>query len=971
MVEGTEFAVALTCSSTVVSVFEGRVSAAAAVEGSPPLSIGPGEEAVLGPGRPSGLAVMARPVDAVRWALYYPPLGTSAGATGSDLECLPALAPESQAACLPARAGSRLAVGRVDETTADIAAARALQPASGEPDALLSIISLTQGERSRALELAQHAVSSDPASARSWLALSYAQQGNFQLNEALESTRRALAQDPGSAVAGAREAELLLSLGYRLEAERAGRAAVQRSGADGRASAVLGFIQLAGGNAADAGATFASAREREPADPLPHLGAGLALIRQGRLSHGRQELEIAVLLDPSSSLLRSYLGKAYYEENETGRDALASTEFELAREKDPLDPTPWLYAAILLQSTNRAPDAYAALLQSLARNDYRAVYRSRLGLDEDRAARAVNLVSIYDSLGFGQAARREASAALASDPSNGAAHRLLGDAYAGQPRSQIASESELLQSQLLRPLSADAVAPLRPLGRYVNTQNKLGEQPLPPGLGLGRAGLNEYTALFERDQAGVFLDSLVGGNSTLLAQASVAALKDRVALAAAQGHFESQDARSGQRVRQNVYTGFAQVSPGSDTRLQLGITQWGSDRDTIVDSFDPLAASPVQSTDEGTRGRLGLYQALSPSAELLATVARQSLTSEILYAGSPVEKDQTQSTVSEAQLRLRLAGANLLLGGSWVNTGSQTNAGGTPIGMSSASAYAYGQTGLWTGRLDLTLGVTAETSQVAAVRDNRLDPKLGLVWHATPETSLRLASTRSVARPTFGDQTLEPTQVAGFGQFFEDHQNGVVSKQLGMGLEHRLSRTSVLGLEFTQRNVRLPFYIPDRVDVEWREQSARAWSYLAIPRGTLGWLPRNWSAALTGELEYEKLARDLTYTGPESILTLESCIASFGGTLFLPQGLRARARLSLVNQTGVLASLFTGIPVPVESRFWAADLALSYELPRRHGRITLAGQNLLHGATAFVEGDPSMPHLATGRLITLRLTLDL
>ena len=39
------------------------------------------------------------------------------------------------------------------------------------------------------------------------------------------------------------------------------------------------------------------------------------MIREGDLDAGRGELDIAVSLDPDNSLLRSYLGKAYYEEN--------------------------------------------------------------------------------------------------------------------------------------------------------------------------------------------------------------------------------------------------------------------------------------------------------------------------------------------------------------------------------------------------------------------------------------------------------------------------------------------------------------------------------------------------------------------------------------------------------------------------------------------------------------------------------
>ena len=77
------------------------------------------------------------------------------------------------------------------------------------------------------------------------------------------------------------------------------------------------------------------------------------MIRDGELLAGREQIEIAVALDPSNSLLRSYVGKAYYEENSKRRDELATTQFDLARQLDPNDPTPAFYDAILLYSQTR------------------------------------------------------------------------------------------------------------------------------------------------------------------------------------------------------------------------------------------------------------------------------------------------------------------------------------------------------------------------------------------------------------------------------------------------------------------------------------------------------------------------------------------------------------------------------------------------------------------------------------------
>ncbi len=93
---------------------------------------------------------------------------------------------------------------------------------------------------------------------------------------------------------------------------------------------------------------------------------GLAKIRDGDLDEGTREIETAASLDPNNSLVRSYLGKAYFEEK---RGSLAETELEQAKLLDPEDPTPWFYDAIQKQTTNRPVEALHDLEHAIARND--------------------------------------------------------------------------------------------------------------------------------------------------------------------------------------------------------------------------------------------------------------------------------------------------------------------------------------------------------------------------------------------------------------------------------------------------------------------------------------------------------------------------------------------------------------------------------------------------------------------------
>src|SRR5258706_15144633 len=114
-------------------------------------------------------------------------------------------------------------------------------------------------------------------------------------------------------------------------------------------------------------------------------------------------------MEPQRSLLRSYLGKAFANNGDIRR---ADKELRLAKELDPADPTPWLYSALLLRQQLRFNQAVDALEESVALNDNRRVYRSRMLLDQDLAVRSANLASIYQDAGMNEVSVREAARAV-------------------------------------------------------------------------------------------------------------------------------------------------------------------------------------------------------------------------------------------------------------------------------------------------------------------------------------------------------------------------------------------------------------------------------------------------------------------------------------------------------------------------------------------------------------------------------
>ena len=261
-VEGTEFTVEVLPDRARAAVLEGRVRF-----GNPQgaVSLRPGEVAVAVAGRAPEIELRLRPRDAVRWALYYPPLGAArlppgapaslreaarlaaAGERAEALERLESVPPSAReaAAYYTLKAELLLAQGRAEEARS--AVDEALRRRPGDPDALAlsSILALARDNKGQALADARRAVELAPGNARARLALSYAAQANFDIPLARASLEAAVAAEPGNALAWARLGEAQLMQGDIRAAARSAARAVALDPKSARAQSVLGFVALA------------------------------------------------------------------------------------------------------------------------------------------------------------------------------------------------------------------------------------------------------------------------------------------------------------------------------------------------------------------------------------------------------------------------------------------------------------------------------------------------------------------------------------------------------------------------------------------------------------------------------------------------------------------------------------------------------------------------------------------------------
>ncbi len=994
-VEGTEFYMEVKEDNTFLSIFEGQVTAA---NQAGEVQFTKGQSAIATREQAPVLQMVARPRDAIQWTLYYPPILDyrpsddqapfakvwqasvqrsiefyREGDLQRAIEVLFQFTEEVHDPRFFTHRGSLLlSVGRLDEANSDIVRALQLKPTSSEALALQSIIALAQNEKEKALGLGRKAVEADPQSASPRIALSYALQANFDLLGALNNLKESVKLEPKNALAWARLAELYLSFGDLKEALKASKMATSLNPSLARTQTVLGFAYLDQIKTKKSIEAFEKAIRLDQADPLPRLGLGLAKIREGKLEDGRSEIEIAASLDPDSSLIRSYLGKAYYEEK---RDRLASNQFAAAKDLDPLDPTPFFYDAILKQTLNRPVEALRDMQASIALNDNRAVYRSRMLLDEDLAARSASLGRIYGDLGFQPLALVEGWKSLNVDPSNFSAHRFLSDSYSVLPRHEIARVSELLQSQLLQPIN---ITPLQP---HLGQSNLL----LLAEAGPTEPSFNEFNPLFNRDRITLQASGIGGGNSTLSDEAVLAGIWGRVSYSVGQFHFETDGFRKNNDLTQNVYDAFLQVSLSPQTSIQGEFQSKDTNYGDLMLRYFPNDFLKEQ-TKEKTRGiRLGFHHSFSPGSDIIGTFAYHDLDSQLrdnevkTGIGRIEIEDNEDSYSGELQYLFRSEKLNFIAGwGHFKVDGKSVQTILFPLfpvpfvvprdrDIHHTDLYLYSYINCLR-HVTLTVGASGDFFEGGIVDRNQFNPKFGVTWNPFASTTLRGALFRTFNRTLINSQTIEPTQVAGFNQFFDDPE-ATEAWRYGVAIDQKFSKDLFGGVEYTLRNLEVPFVftsVPDNSSqirkVDWEERLARAY---------LLWTPHPWFA-LSAEYQYERFDRGKEFVG-EGVAYARTYRLPLGVSFYHPTGLSAFLKATYFDQKGLFepAHYVPGGPfIPGQDRFWIVDAAISYRLPKRFGFFTVGAKNLLDRSFRYQDTDQKNPLIQPERMIYGKVTLS-
>jgi Tfp pilus assembly protein PilF len=822
-IRGTEFNLTVAEDGrTVVSLIDGEITLS---NPQGEVAITSGEQGIVEPGQAPRKSPMLEAINIIQWCLYYPgvldadelelsaeerqPLADSLAAyrAGDLLEALaryPANRPDTSDSERVYHAALLLSVGQVQQAEELLARLSGTAATSARP------VRLGHALRELVAVVKHQSVprAAQPSLATEWLVESYYFQAQAQLKQALEAAQAAARQASDFGFAWARVAELELCFGRLSKAKAALDRSLELSPRNAQSLAVKGFILLARNRPHEAEAAFDQAVAVDGALGNAWLGRGLCQIRRGHADAGRQDVQVAAVLEPQRAILRSYLGKAFSNE----RDNLhAQKELALAKRLDPNDPTAWLYAALVEQQENEVNEAVRDLEESKRLNDNRRLFRSQLLLDEDQAVRSANLASIYQDTGFfiwnkdvavSDWSVREASRAVNYDYANFSAHQFLANSYdALRDPNQINLRyetpwfSELLVAHLLAPVGAG------------NLSEFVAEQP--------------YSRLSERNHFGVSSDTEYLSHGDWLERASQYGTWGPATYAVDAEYRSYRGWRGNNDLEQ--FTGSLkakdQLTPQDSLYIEgLYYNSRFGDVAQYYNQYGTITNLPAPSqTFRGYERQepdvfLGYHHEWAPGIHTLFlgahlndtltyddsralipfTRVRGGQVTSVVYLPFDVDYDrQFDAWSGELQQIVQNDWQTLVVGGRYQSGSTESssdvnNPNNFPPLISSQdlttdlnryTVYAYETLKLF-DQVELTGGVSYDHLHYPRNIDtppfsdeetdaDQVSPKAGIIWSPLEDTHFRFAYTRSLGGMFYDTSVrLEPTQVAGFNQAF-------------------------------------------------------------------------------------------------------------------------------------------------------------------------------------------------------------
>jgi hypothetical protein len=275
--------------------------------------------------------------------------------------------------------------------------------------------------------------------------------------------------------------------------------------------------------------------------------------------------------------------------------------------------------------------------------------------------------------------------------------------------------------------------------------------------------------------------------------------------------------------------------------------------------------------------------------------------------------------------------------------------------------------------LFLTLG--GEVSHVEdtslGLDEANLHPRLGFSWQPSPALTVRAAYGQHRNPILIANQTLIPTNIVGFNQFFDDSNDALVrnfSAGVDLAVRDLLGRKRNVygGVEVIARDLDLPV---EEIDLEDGEIGHKGVDYKeSIFGGYLfGVINEHMVFTFEPSIDLAHCQRGC----PRDVKRLRTTALPFGLRFFHPSGLFASSDVTWLAQ-----DLRTGSRTTDSESFTTVDVEVGYRFPARYGSIALTMRNLLdrhfgYQDNSFRSAELTQARYAPNRQIWLSFALQL
>jgi len=568
-----------------------------------------------------------------------------------------------------------------------------------------------------------------------------------------------------------------------------------------------------------------------------------------------------------------------------------------------------------------------------------------------------------------------------TDPTNYSAHRFLADSYSARPRHEIARVSELLQSQLLQPTN---ITPIQPRLAQSNLF-------LISSSGAGDFSFNEFNPAFNRNRAAAQLSTLIGNNDTFSGEAVLSGIQNKVSWSVGTAAFTTDGYRTNNDQDDKTFNAFAQYEFTYKTSIQAEYRYRDTDKgDVQLRFFEDDFNEDLREEDQVESYRLGFRHSFSPASDLIGNFQYSDAQGDV-YSPSPdpdfifpitVFEDNVDDDAygGELQYLRRSQYINFVTGAGYFHIDRKDRitldldfGGGFVIPLDAFTenndanhynGYIYSYINPLES-MTFTVGASYDDFDPDDDEVNKdqqkFNPKFGITWNPFAATTLRGAAFRALKRTLITDQTVEPTQVAGFNQFF-DEVNATDYWVFGGALDQKVTDSIYGGVEYTYRELNVPYsdLISGNLEnANWDEK---------IFRGYLFWTPHEW-VSLSAEYLWERLERDEDFN--LGVTTVETNYVPIGINFFHPSGLSASLTGTYVDQQGRFNRFNDSDFENGQDDFVLFDAAISYRFPKRYGFFRVGVKNLTDENFEFYDSDVDNPRIQPDRYYFAGITLAL